>query len=123
MFQMFLHGRNLAKIYEKVDPALLPDEYLPDDHTGPCAGSIHQIVGKASCSNLYLIETPFHAFVNRADPDQAAPVRAALSGSALFANGNMLFLILHKWTWLVIYLFYAPTWMFIYTFIFIVGWA
>ena len=26
---------------------------------------------------LYLIETPFKAFANRADPDQAAPVRAA----------------------------------------------
>ena len=26
---------------------------------------------------LYLIETPFNAFANRADPDQAALVRAA----------------------------------------------
>ena len=38
----------------------------------------------------YLIETPFDAFVNRADPDQAALIRAALSGSTLFAYGNMI---------------------------------
>ena len=33
---------------------------------------------------LYLIETPFNMFVNRADPDQA------LSGSTLLAYGNMI---------------------------------
>ena len=32
---------------------------------------------------FYLIETPFNTFVNRADPDQAALARAALSGSTL----------------------------------------
>ena len=36
---------------------------------------------------LYPIETPFDAFANRADPDQAALVRAARSGSTLFVNG------------------------------------
>ena len=41
---------------------------------------------------LYLIETPFK---NRADPDQAALVRTAWSGSTLFAYGNMIKLILH----------------------------
>ena len=35
---------------------------------------------------LYLTETPFNAFANRSDPD----VRAALSGSSLFAYGNMI---------------------------------
>ena len=29
------------------------------------------------CLLLYLIETAFNTFANRADPDQAAPVRAA----------------------------------------------
>ena len=38
---------------------------------------------------LYPIETPFDAFANRADPDQAALVRAAWSVSTLFAYGNM----------------------------------
>ena len=39
---------------------------------------------------LYLIATHFNAFANRADPDQAALVRAASSGSTLFAYGNMI---------------------------------
>ena len=39
---------------------------------------------------LYLIETPFNAFENRADPDQAALVRAARLGSTLFAYRNMI---------------------------------
>ena len=39
---------------------------------------------------LYLIETPFNTFANRADPVQAALVRAAWSGSSLFAYGNMI---------------------------------
>ena len=34
---------------------------------------------------FHLMETPFKAFANRADPDQAVFVRAALSGSTLFA--------------------------------------
>ena len=37
-----------------------------------------------------LIEMPFNTFTNRVDPDQAALLRAALSGSTLFANGNMI---------------------------------
>ena len=36
------------------------------------------------------IEVPFNAFANRADPDQAALVRVASSGSTLFAYGNMI---------------------------------
>ena len=44
---------------------------------------------------LYFIMTPLNTFANRADPDQAAPVRAARSGSTLFANGNIIYLILH----------------------------
>ena len=39
---------------------------------------------------LYLIETPFSIFANRADPDQAALVRAAGSWSAMFAYGNII---------------------------------
>ena len=45
-------------------------------------------------------------FENRVDPDQAALVKAAWSGSTLFAYGHMIYLILHKWTWQVISLFY-----------------
>ena len=39
---------------------------------------------------LYLIETPFDTFANRADTDQAALVRAASSGSTLIAYGSMI---------------------------------
>ena len=38
---------------------------------------------------LYLIETPFNTFANRADPGQTALIRAAWPGSTLFAYGNM----------------------------------
>ena len=36
------------------------------------------------------METTFNTFANRADSDLAALVRAALSGSTLFAYGNMI---------------------------------
>ena len=39
---------------------------------------------------IYLIETPFNTFANRADPDQADLVRVAWSGSTLLAYGNMI---------------------------------
>ena len=38
------------------------------------------------------IGKPFNAFANRTDPDQTALKRAALSGSTVFANGNMLYM-------------------------------
>ena len=44
----------------------------------------------SSLLNLYLIETPFNTFENRADPDQAGIARAASSGSTLFAHWNMI---------------------------------
>lgn len=39
-----LHGRNMANVYEVIDKAVLPDEYLPDDYTGPSAGPLNQIL-------------------------------------------------------------------------------
>ena len=48
---------------------------------------------------LHLIETSFNAFANRADPDQAALVRAVWSGSTLVAYGNMINLIIQEWIW------------------------
>ena len=39
---------------------------------------------------LYLIVTPFNTFTYRADPDQAGLVKAAWSGSSLFACTNMI---------------------------------
>ena len=39
---------------------------------------------------------PLTAFTNIGHPDQAA--LAAWSESSLFAHGNMIYLVLHKWT-------------------------
>ena len=39
---------------------------------------------------LYLIKTHFNTFASRAEPDQAALVRAAWSGTTLLAYGNMI---------------------------------
>lgn len=39
-----LHGKNMANVYDAVDKSVLPDEYLPDDYTGPSAGPIQQVV-------------------------------------------------------------------------------
>ena len=61
----------------------------------------------------YLIETPFNAFANRADPDQAALIRAALSWSTLLLKYDITYTIGPD-RWQVISLFYVPTWKFIY---------
>jgi len=34
----------MESLYKAVGMEILPDEYLPDDYTGPSAGSIQQIV-------------------------------------------------------------------------------
>ena len=39
---------------------------------------------------------PLNAFANRANPDQTALVRAALSGSTLFAYRYMMYMIRHR---------------------------
>ena len=41
-------------------------------------------------STLYLKDMHFKTFANRADPDQAAIIRAAWSVSTIFAYGNMI---------------------------------
>lgn len=42
--RMHFHGKNMANVYEMVDKSVLPDEYLPDDYTGPSAGPEKQII-------------------------------------------------------------------------------
>ena len=54
-----------------------------------------QLIVLSMCLTLYLIEAHFNAFANKADPDQTALVRAAWSGSTLFAYGKNIHLILH----------------------------
>ena len=36
----------MANVYESIDMSVLPQEYLPDDYTGPHAGSEKEIIGK-----------------------------------------------------------------------------
>ena len=40
----------MANVYDAVDKSVLPDEYLPDDYTGPSAGPIQQVVGMILCN-------------------------------------------------------------------------
>lgn len=42
---MTLHGRSLSKLYTELGMEVMPDEYLPDDYTGPSAGPVDKIVG------------------------------------------------------------------------------
>jgi len=44
MLQIHVHD-TAESLYKSVGMDVLPDEYLPDDYTGPSAGSIQQIVG------------------------------------------------------------------------------
>ena len=36
----------MESIYNEVDMSVLPSEYLPDDYSGPTAGSHNDIIGK-----------------------------------------------------------------------------
>ena len=51
---------------------------------------VFQVFVLQSALTLYLIETPFCTFANRADPDQVALVKAARSRCTQFAYGNMI---------------------------------
>lgn len=41
--RMFMHGKSLVKIYDELGMECFPSEYLPDDYSGPSAGSIKDI--------------------------------------------------------------------------------
>ena len=43
----------MANVYEVIDKAVLPDEYLPDDYTGPSAGPLKQILGETIVFEMY----------------------------------------------------------------------
>ena len=52
IIQVKLHGRNMTSVYENIDKSVLPDEYLPDDYTGPSAGPLQKCIGKPFYINL-----------------------------------------------------------------------
>ena len=45
----------MVQIYDLMDWSVLPDEYLPDDYTGPSAGSISSIIGKSLFLYVYIL--------------------------------------------------------------------
>ncbi len=53
---MTMHGCNLESVYNVIDMDLLPEEYLPDEYTGPCPGTCEQINGQASNINTSIKE-------------------------------------------------------------------
>jgi len=57
--RMTVHS-NLESLYKHVPMEMLPEEYLPDDYKGPCAGSIKQI-----CDNVkkQIMEEEFRKFM------------------------------------------------------------
>ena len=50
----------MESLYKAVGMEILPDEYLPDDYTGPSAGSHQQIIRTYSYSinELYYVFLP-----------------------------------------------------------------
>ena len=46
IFQMKIHGQVLEEIYKDVPQRMLPKEYLPDDYTGPNAGTEKELIGE-----------------------------------------------------------------------------
>ncbi|XP_053378166.1 retinaldehyde-binding protein 1-like [Mercenaria mercenaria] len=38
------HGQTLVSLYDSIDMSVLPAEYLPDDYTGPCSGTLEEII-------------------------------------------------------------------------------
>jgi hypothetical protein len=44
--QFYLGGSNLQDLYPVFPPECLPLEYLPDDYTGPHAGTLDQMTGQ-----------------------------------------------------------------------------
>ena len=45
MMQICILGSNMEDVYKVVPKECLPVEYLPDDYTGPNAGTIQSMIG------------------------------------------------------------------------------
>ena len=41
-----IHGNDLNELRKHISSEILPDEYLPEDYSGPSAGPMSQIVGE-----------------------------------------------------------------------------
>ena len=55
-FQIKVH-HTMVSVYDMIDKCHLPTEYLPDDYTGPSAGTIADIAGRLLSYTVH--DTPF----------------------------------------------------------------
>ena len=44
--RLHIHSRGLESLYKVIDKEVLPEEYLPDDYSGPPSGSYTDIIGR-----------------------------------------------------------------------------
>ncbi|KAL5021461.1 hypothetical protein ScPMuIL_000616 [Solemya velum] len=42
--RFYFHGHSLVTVYDTMDMGCLPDEYLPDDYTGPRVGNVKHVI-------------------------------------------------------------------------------
>ena len=47
--RLYIHSQGLESLYKVIDKEVLPEEYLPDDYSGPSSGSYSDIIGRLCC--------------------------------------------------------------------------
>ena len=62
----------MESLYQVVDIELLPEEYLPDDYTGTCVGSLAQITGQQTVFRFLFTDTIFLNAINLPVPTSHA---------------------------------------------------
>ena len=43
---MKFHNHGLESLYKDIPMEILPEDYLPDEYTGPSAGTLEQLTGE-----------------------------------------------------------------------------
>lgn len=65
--RVHVHGQNLSTVYDQLDMSTLPEEYLPDDYTGPNAGTVQDIANKLADE---LLSPPVRDFIRDLHSDK-----------------------------------------------------